>query len=115
MLAQPGSDMPSASASAFIDKAVPMELQWTIDRGEVAVVAVAGHEVAAGLGDADDRPAGLQLGARQPVIQIALEIERGHAGIARIVPPQLAAQLGLVPCHRGSFPLKDAERAAAVP
>src|SRR5262245_15737289 len=26
--AQPGSDMPSASASEFIDSAVPMVLQW---------------------------------------------------------------------------------------
>ena len=37
MLAQPVSDMPSASARAFIDRAVPMVLQWPTD-GEAAVV-----------------------------------------------------------------------------
>lgn len=39
MLAQPGSDMPSASASEFIDSAVPMVLQWPTD-GDEAVASV---------------------------------------------------------------------------
>ena len=37
MLAQPGSDMPRVSARAFIDRAVPMVLQWPTE-GEAAVV-----------------------------------------------------------------------------
>ena len=31
MAPQPGSDMPSASASAFMVEAVPMVLQWPIE------------------------------------------------------------------------------------
>lgn len=38
MLAQPGSDMPSASARLFIDSAVPIVLQCPID-GDAAVVS----------------------------------------------------------------------------
>src|SRR5262249_7596210 len=37
--------------------------------------------------------AGGQLGASEPVIKIALEIERYHSRIAGIVEPQLRAQL----------------------
>jgi hypothetical protein len=33
-----------------------------------------------------------QFSARQPVIEVALEIERRHSGIVRIVEPQLRAQ-----------------------
>src|SRR5258706_16195339 len=36
MAAQPGSDMPSASASAFMVEAVPMVLQWPTDGAEDA-------------------------------------------------------------------------------
>ena len=50
MAAQPGSDMPSASASAFMVEAVPMVLQWPIEgarRGdhvdEFLVVDLAGR------------------------------------------------------------------------
>ena len=50
------------------------------------------RQVRAGLGDADDRPARLQLLARQPEIEIALQIERRHVGLAVVVPPVLAAQ-----------------------
>ena len=56
-------------------------------------MAVARREVGAGLRDADDRLAGRQLLEREAVIEVALEIERGHAGIFRIVEPQLRAQL----------------------
>ena len=60
--------------------------------GQFEVMPVAGRQVGAGLGDADDRLAGGQLLARQPVIEVALEIERGHARIVGIVEPQLRAQ-----------------------
>ena len=61
--------------------------------GEFEVVAVARREVGAGLGDADDRLAGLQFLAGQAEIEVALEIERRHAGIFGIVEPELRAQL----------------------
>ena len=41
----------------------------------------------AGLSNADDRRAGLQLFPGQPVIEVALEIERGHARIVWVVKP----------------------------
>src|SRR5262245_55898951 len=59
---------------------------------ELEMVAVAGSEVGPGLGDADDRPARLQLLAGEPIVQIALQIERRHVGLAVVVPPVLAAQ-----------------------
>ena len=61
--------------------------------GKVEVMAVAGREVRAGLGDADDGPAGLQFPAGKAVVQIALDIERAHARIVGIVEPKLGAQL----------------------
>jgi len=36
MAAQPGSDIPSASASAFIVEAVPMVLQWPAEGADEA-------------------------------------------------------------------------------
>ena len=60
--------------------------------GELEMVAVAGRKIGAGLGDADDRLAGGQLLPGQPEVEVALEIERGHAGIVGIVEPQLRAQ-----------------------
>ena len=51
------------------------------------MVAVARGEVVAGLGDADDRLAGLQFRPGQAVVQVALEIERGHSRIVRVVEP----------------------------
>ena len=59
--------------------------------GELQVMAVARHQVAACLGDADDRLARLQLGTRQAVVEKALQIKRGHPRLGRIVEPQLAA------------------------
>ena len=55
--------------------------------GEVEMVAIAGNEVGAGLGDADDRLARAQLRRRQAEIEIALDVERGHAGIVGVVEP----------------------------
>ena len=61
------------------------------------MMPVAGREVVAGLRDADDRLAGLQFLAGQSVVQIALQIERGHRRIVRIVEPFARAQFsGLV-------------------
>ena len=60
--------------------------------GKLDVVAVAGRQVGAGLGDADQRLAGLQLLAGEAVIQVALQVERGHAGIIGIVEPFLRTE-----------------------
>ena len=63
--------------------------------GELQVMPVAGREVRARLRDADDGLARLQLRARQPEIEVALEINRRHARIFGIVEPQLRAQAAL--------------------
>src|SRR5262249_21908382 len=57
------------------------------------VMTIARAEIGTGLRDADDRAAGGQFGAGEPVIEIALEIERCHSRIVGIVEPQLRAQL----------------------
>ena len=59
---------------------------------EFEVMTVAGGEVAAGLGDADDRAARLQLFARHAVVHEALDIERGHVRVSGVVEPLLTAQ-----------------------
>jgi hypothetical protein len=51
------------------------------------MVPVARGEVVAGLGDADDRLAGLQFLPGQAVVQVALEIQRGHSRVMRVVEP----------------------------
>ena len=51
------------------------------------MMAVARREVVAGLRDADDRLAGLQFLPGQAVIEVALEIERGHARVMGVVEP----------------------------
>ena len=65
--------------------------------GQHEVVAVAGREVGAGLGDADDRLARLQLLPADAVVQVALEIERGHVRIVGIVEPGPRPELELGP------------------
>ncbi len=60
-------------------------------RRQFQVMAIAGHEIASGLGDANDRASRLQLLAGQTVVQVALHVERGHVGIMRVVEPELAA------------------------
>ena len=60
--------------------------------GELDVVAVAGREVGAGLGDADDRLARHQLLAAEPEVQVALEVEGGHVRVGGIVEPGARAQ-----------------------
>src|SRR4029077_3187849 len=76
--------------------------------GELEVMAVAGREVRAGLRDADDRLAGAQLLRREAEVHVALEVERRHAGVFRIVEPELRAQilaLGMRRCRQLAVPL----------
>src|ERR671939_75630 len=61
--------------------------------GEFEMMAVAGRQVGPGLRDADDRLLGGELLLRQAVIEVALEIERRHAGVVRVVEPQARAEL----------------------
>ena len=61
---------------------------------QLEVMPVAGREVGTGLGDGDDRLARRELFLGQPVIEVALEIERRHPGIVGIVEPQPRAQAG---------------------
>src|SRR6516165_4108428 len=56
------------------------------------MVTIARAQIRAGLSDADDRAAGRQFGPGQSIIEIALEIERGHSRIVGIVEPQLRTQ-----------------------
>lgn len=56
--------------------------------------AVARRDVAAGLGDADDRAAGLQLLAGDPVVPESLDVDRRLGRLGEIVEPGLAAQPG---------------------
>ncbi len=55
--------------------------------GQIQVMAIAWRKVVAGLRDADNRLAGLQFMAGQAVIEVALEIERGHPRVVRVVKP----------------------------
>ncbi len=55
--------------------------------GEHDVMAVAGREVRAGLGDPDDGLARLQLLDRQAEVQVTLQIERRHVRVRGIVEP----------------------------
>jgi hypothetical protein len=57
------------------------------------VMSVAWDQVATGLGDSDDGSARLQLPPGQTIVQEALEVEGGHIGMLRVVPPCLAAEL----------------------
>ena len=54
--------------------------------------AIAGSEVAAGLGDANDRAAGLEFAARNAVIGVALDVDGGFTGFRHVVEPDLAAE-----------------------
>ncbi len=50
---------------------------------------VAGRDVAAGIGNADDRAFGLQLLAREALVLVAFQIERGHPRVVGVVEPFL--------------------------
>src|ERR671916_2171723 len=69
---------------------------------------VTGYQVAAALGDTDDRPARAQLLRRDPVIHVALEVERGLVLAVGIVEPVARAEPASGPAvtisHGGSLP-----------
>src|SRR5215203_589865 len=72
---------------------------------------VAGHQVAAGLGDADYRLARAQLRRRDPVVHEALEVERSLVDAVGIVEPVARAKPDIISSHSrsllsswGSFP-----------
>src|SRR5215204_1424088 len=69
---------------------------------ELEVVAVARREIGAGLGDADDRLARLQLLRSQAEIEVALDIERGHSGI--VEPEARTKLIGRDPPRLSSHP-----------
>ena len=54
--------------------------------------AIARREIVRRLRDADDGPPALQFARRDSVVEETLEIERGHAGIRRVVPPGFGAE-----------------------
>src|SRR3546814_14020050 len=56
------------------------------------MMPVAWHQIAPRLRDPDDRPVALQLLQAQPVIEIALDIQRRHVRITRIVEPPTRPQ-----------------------
>ena len=62
--------------------------------GERDVDAVAWGEVGSSLCDADDRTAALQLLAGEAVVEVTLQVERGHPWVGWVVEPFLAAQPG---------------------
>ena len=84
--------------------------------GEIEMVAVAGCQVGARLGDADDRPARLQLLAGETVVEIALEIERRHVDVGVVEPPVLRPEppFRLV-SHTKSSPNLKRRRALSTP
>src|SRR5262245_65712581 len=57
------------------------------------VMPVAGRQIGARLGDADDRLAGGELLTSEAVVHVALEIERGHVGVVGVVEQLPRAQL----------------------
>ncbi len=63
--------------------------------GQHHVVPVARRQVRTGLGDADDRPVGLQFIQAEAEVHVTLEIERRHVGIVRIVEPGARTQFGI--------------------
>ncbi|MFT3789959.1 MAG: hypothetical protein QM741_02550 [Rudaea sp.] len=69
-------------------------------RGELQVMAVARRQIATRLRDADDRTAGLEFFARQPVVQIALDVQSRVDGMGRIAEPVGAAQRFRLLAHR---------------
>src|SRR5690554_6697720 len=61
---------------------------------EMEMMAVAVGKFAVCLRDADNPTPRLKFVAGQPEIQVALEIERRHARVARVVEPEAATQFG---------------------
>ncbi|MPN39070.1 hypothetical protein SDC9_186596 [bioreactor metagenome] len=67
----------------------PAHLADTLPRpfGQFQMMPVAGHQVRTRLGDADDRTTGLQLLTGQSPVHVALDVQRRHVQIARVVEP----------------------------
>src|SRR6476659_8616112 len=65
--------------------------------GELQVVPIARHEITAALSDADDWPIALELGPSQAVVEVPLQVQRGHLRVVRIVEPRTTAQAFPVP------------------
>ncbi|MNG02713.1 hypothetical protein D3C84_857540 [compost metagenome] len=59
------------------------------------MVTVARGQVAASLGDANDRAARLQLFTGHAVVHVAFDIQGSHVGVGRVVEPLLTAQAAL--------------------
>src|SRR5215218_3046111 len=64
---------------------------------------VAGHQVAAGLGDTDYRLARAQLLRRDPVVHEALEVERSLVDAVGIVEPVARAEPDSISSHGRSL------------
>src|SRR5262249_37688663 len=60
--------------------------------GELEMMPVAGDEIAACLGDADDRSTGLEFISSNAEIEEPLEIQSGHFRIGRVIPPRLTTE-----------------------
>ena len=63
--------------------------------GEDQMMPIARHQIAPGLGDADDRLARLKLLQRNSVVGVALQVERRHVDVIGIVEPGSRAELAL--------------------
>lgn len=57
------------------------------------MMPVARRKIGTRLGDADDRPVGLQFGLAETEIHVALEIKRRHVDIRRVVEPRARTEL----------------------
>ena len=87
--------MPPASRMPSLTRAASVEVD-----------AIAGRQVAAGLRDADDGPARLQLFAGDAVVGVALDVDGGFTGLGHVVEPDFAAEplaaLSLISYHCSS-------------
>ncbi len=82
--------------------------------GEFDMVTVAGGEVGAGLGDADDRLAAGQLVEGHAVVEVALEIKRRHVRVVRVVEPGAGPEFAVRRGH-GTSPLMNKSRRGVRP
>src|SRR5262249_51088450 len=51
------------------------------------VMPIARNEIVSSLGNSDDRTSRLQFLPREAVVEKTLEVESGHIGVVRVVPP----------------------------
>lgn len=66
---------------------------------QLKMMAVTRRQIRAGLRDPDNRFPGHELLLGHPVVQIPLDIERHHAGVALAVEPPRGSQLPTAPRH----------------